>query len=170
MRKAFTGMATFKAELAIIGINPFVYVPQTELQALFKAWGKDKGQIPVCGNVNGVPYEQTLVRYSGEWRLYINTTMLPGSPKRIGETIEVSIEFDPRDRTLHPHPDLIGALEQSKEANTVFQQLPPSRKKEIIRYISAVKTEGTRQKNIEKAIGFLLGKNPFAGRNPDGKL
>ncbi len=160
-------MATFNADLAIIGINPFVYVPPTILQALFTTAGKDKGHIPVCGTVNHVPYEQTLVRYSGEWRLYINTIMLPNSPKRIGETIEVSIEFDPRDRTLQPHPELIKALEQNNEANAVFERLPPSRRKEIIRYISAVKTEETRQKNIDKAIGFLLGKNPFAGRNPD---
>ncbi len=160
-------MATFKAELAIIGINPFVYVPPAILQALFKAAGKDKGHIPVCGAVNGVPYEQTLVRYSGEWRLYINTTMLPNSPKRLGETIVVSIDFDPRDRTLQPHPELINALEQNKEANAVFQQLTPSGRKEIIRYISALKTEETRRRNIEKAIGFLLGKNAFAGRNPN---
>nr|WP_294792849.1 YdeI/OmpD-associated family protein [uncultured Mucilaginibacter sp.] len=158
-------MQTFKAKLDIIGINPFVFVPQAILAALFKDAGKEKGHIPVCGLVNGKPYEQTLLRYQGEWRLYINTTMLPNSPKKIGEIIEVSIEFDRRDRTLHPHPDLIKALAQNKEAHAIFHGLPPSRQKEIIRYIANLKTVETRKKNIKLAIGFLLGKNRFMARD-----
>jgi hypothetical protein len=157
-------MPVFKARLDIIGINPFVFVPQEILVRLFKDAGRDKGHIPVCGMVNGKPYVQTLLRYKGEWRLYINTAMLPNSPKRIGELIEVSIEFDPGDRTLQPHPDLIKALTQNKEAEAVFQRLTPSMKKEIIRYISTLKTDEARAKNIKLAIGFLLGENSFVGR------
>lgn len=158
-------MAVFKAKLDIIGINPFVFVPQTILSALFKAAGRDKGHIPVCGLVNGKEYVQTLLRYKGEWRLYINTIMLPNSPKRVGELIEVTIEFDKRDRTLQPHPDLTKALAQNKEAGILFQGLPPSRRKEIIRYISALKTAESRAKNIKQAIGFLLGNNSFMSRD-----
>lgn len=91
--------------------------------------------------------------------------MLPNSPKRIGEIIEVSVEFDRRDRTLQPHPDLTKALAQNKEAKAVFQGLPPSRQKEVIRYISNLKTAETREKNIKLAIGFLLGKNRFMARD-----
>jgi hypothetical protein len=158
-------MALFKAKLDIIGINPFVFVPETILSTLFKDAGRDKGHIPVCGLVNGKPYEQTLLRYQGEWRLYINTTMLPYSPKKIGEIIEVSIEFDQRDRTLQPHPELIKALAQNKEAKAVFEGLPPSRQKEIMRYITNLKTAETREKNIKRAIGFLLGENRFMARD-----
>ena len=158
-------MPVFKARLDIIGINPFIFIPQPILLALFKDAGRDKGHIPVCGLINGKEYIQTLLRYKGEWRLYINTIMLPNSPKKIGEFIEVSIEFDPRDRTLQPHPDLIKALKQNKEADAVFQELPPSKKKEIIRYISNLKTTESRAKNIKLAIGFLLGANSFAGRD-----
>lgn len=158
-------MPSFKARLDIIGINPFVFVPQDILLKLFRDAGRDKGHIPVCGLVNGKEYVQTLLRYQGEWRLYINTTMLPNSPKRIGELIEVSIAYDARDRTLQPHPDLIRALAENKEAEAAFQRLPPSGQKEIIRYIANLKTEESRAKNIKLAIGFLLGKNSFAGRN-----
>lgn len=62
----------FDAKIEIIGINPFVFVPDAILQNLFKLAGKDKGHIPVKGIINGSPYRQTLVRYSGAWRLYIN--------------------------------------------------------------------------------------------------
>ncbi len=158
-------MQVFKAKLDIIGINPFIFVPQDILLTLFNDAGRDKGHIPVCGQVNGKEYQQTLLRYKGEWRLYINTIMLPDSPKRIGEFIEVWIEFDPRDRTLQPHPDLIKALGQNKKAEAVFQNLAPSKRKEIIRYISTLKTAASREKNIKLAMGFLMGKNRFVGRN-----
>jgi hypothetical protein len=158
-------MHHFTAEIKIIGINPFVFVPEEILAAIFKQAGKDKGYIPICGTINDKGYTQTLVRYSGEWRLYINTTMLKDSPKRIGETIEVGIAFDPNDRTLQPHPEFLKALQQDNKAQMVFNQLPASRQKEIVRYILSLKTEESIAKNITKAIGFLHGKNRFVGRD-----
>ncbi|QBZ98296.1 YdeI/OmpD-associated family protein [Flavobacterium sangjuense] len=158
-------MEKFKAEIGIIGINPFVFVPKEVLKVIFKQAGKDKGYIPIFGTINSKPYTQTLVRYRGEWRLYINTTMLTNSPKRIGEMIDVSIAFDPNDRTLQPHPELVKALQENPEARNTFELLPPSRQKEIIRYISALKTEESIIKNVAKAIGFLNGENRFVGRD-----
>lgn len=158
-------MHHFKAELNIIGINPFVFVPLEILAEIFKAFGKEKGQIPVCGLVNGEPYKQTLVKYSGDWRLYINTVMLSKSPQRIGEIIEVTIAFDTEDRSLTPHPKLTAALEENKEAKNVFDSLPPSKQKEIIRYIGALKKEENIAENVQRAINFLLGQERFIGRD-----
>jgi hypothetical protein len=155
----------FKAKIKIIGINPFVFVPENILKEIFRQAGKEKGHIPVCGAVNRKPYRQTLVRYSGEWRFYINTTMLKDSPKRIGEMIEVTIRHDPEERTIHPHPDLAKALNANIEAKKVFDSLPASRQKEIVRYIAALKTPESISKNIERAIGFLMGSNRFVGRD-----
>src|ERR1700742_2185103 len=106
----------FKARIEIIGINPFVFVPAKILAEIFKQSGKDKGQIPVRGSVNRKAYKQTLVRYSGDWRLYINTTMLKDSPKRIGEVIDVTIRHDPSDRTFEMPPAFAAALAENKEA------------------------------------------------------
>ncbi len=157
-------MSVFEAKLEIIGINPFVFVPESILVLLFEDAGTDKGYIPIRGKVNGKDYKQTLLRYKGDWRLYINTEMLPNSPKRIGEILELSVVFDPTDRNLLPHPELTRALEENENAKAVFDSLPPSKRKEIIRYISFLKTDDSRRKNIEKAIGFLLGNNRFIGR------
>jgi Bacteriocin-protection, YdeI or OmpD-Associated/Domain of unknown function (DUF1905) len=156
---------TFKALLEIIGINPFVFVPEPILEKIFERAGKTKGQIPVSGKCNGNAYTQTLVRYAGAWRLYINTKMLPQSPQRIGETITISIEFDPKDRSVQPHPDFDKALRKHKDAKKVFDQLPPSRQKEILRYINDLKSDEAKMRNIEKAIGFLKGENRFVGRD-----
>ncbi|NTS41859.1 YdeI/OmpD-associated family protein [Flavisolibacter sp. BT320] len=158
-------MQKFTARLEIIGINPFVFVPETIRTEIFRKAGKDKGFIPVCGTVNGKAFRQTLVKYRGDWRLYINTTMLKNSPQRIGETIAVEIDFDTNERTLEPHPKLQQALRESDAATTVFNSLPPSRQKEIVRYISLLKTDDSIVKNVQRAIGFLTGKNRFIGRD-----
>ena len=158
-------MNIFKAEIQIIGVNPFVFVPPEILSDIFRQAGKEKGAIPIRGTVNGNPYKHTLVRYKGEWRLYINMKMLRNSPKRIGETIEISAEYDPIKRTAKPHPKFVQALKSNKEARTTFDNLRPSLKHEIVRYIASLKTEESVDRNILKAIDFLLGKGRFVGRS-----
>lgn len=155
----------FKANIELIGINPYVLLPDKVLAKLFEEAKKDKGPIQIKGAINGKPYTQTLVKFKGAWRLYINTVMLKDSPKRIGERIEVTIAFDPEERTIAPHPEFIKALTKHKEAKKVFDSLRPSLQKEIVRYISNLKTEESVHKNIPKAIDFLLGKGRFVGRD-----
>jgi len=157
-------MHKFKSDIKIIGINPFVFVPDKILKSIFQKAGKDKGPIPVQGKVNNNAYKQTLVKYSGAWRLYINTTMLKESPKRIGETISITIDFDPISRKINPHPKFIKALKENKEAGKAFENLSPSRQNEIIRYISNLKTETSIINNVNRAINFLEGNGRFAGR------
>jgi hypothetical protein len=154
----------FSAHIEIIGINPFVFVPEKVLAALFKQAGRDKGPIRVRGTVNGDGYRQTLVRYLGAWRLYINTVMLKDSPKRIGEKIVVTIEFDPEERVMPMHPKLERALGRNKKAAEVFRGLTPSRRSEIMRYIAALKTEESVDRNLERMIRHLLGGEGFVGR------
>ncbi len=155
----------FNATIDMIGINPFVFVPEEILIELFKQSGKDKGHIPIKGTVNGKEYIQTLVKFKGSWRLYINTEIVKNSPKRIGETIEVTVEFDPADRTIEPHPKLIKALKENPNAKAVFDNLSRSGKHEIVRYISYLKTEESIDRNIIRAIDFLQGKGRFVGRD-----
>ena len=158
-------MTKFSATIDIIGINPFVFVPDKILKSIFKEARKDKGHIPIRGAINNKPYKQTLVKYKAAWRLYVNTTMLKNSPKRIGESVEITIEFDPVERSIQPHPKLIEALKNNKEAKIVFDNLSPSRQNEIVRYISFLKTEESIIKNINRAINFLTGTERFVGRD-----
>lgn len=155
----------FEGQIEIIGINPYVLLPDDILLGIFSNSGKSKGHIPIKGAVNGKEYKQTLVKFKGAWRLYINTTMLENSPKRIGEIIHLSVEFDPADRTIEPHPKLVEALNLNQHAKSVFESLSSSKKHEIMRYISQLKTEESINRNISRAIEFLQGKGKFAGRD-----
>lgn len=157
-------MHTFEAKLQIIVGNPYVLVPADVLADLFRQAGKSKGAIPVCGEVNGKPYLQTLVKYSGDWRLYVNMQMLADSPRRIGERITISVTYDPVSREIPPHPKWVRALEENEPAKKVFESLSPSRQKEIVRYIANLKTEESVERNVNRGIAFLLGKGRFVGR------
>lgn len=159
-----TGKKKFKAILEIIGINPFVFVPDEILLHVLKQAGKSKGSIPITGTLNGKVYRQTLVKYSGAWRLYVNTSMLKNSPKRIGEKIEITIAFDPKSREMKPPEKFLQTLQENKAALKVFESLSPSRKQEIIKYLANLKTEESLNRNIERVINFLHGKESFVGR------
>lgn len=158
-------MHEFNAKLKIIGINPYVDVPDEVLSDLFKQAGKSTSPIPIRGVVDEKPYQQTLVKYRGAWRLYVNTTMLDNSPRRIGEVITISLAHDPVSREPEPHPELVLALNENPEASSVYESLPASLRKEIIRYIANLKTDSSREKNVKRAIAFLLGKERFIGRD-----
>lgn len=111
-----------------------------------------------------------MVKYAGDWRLYINLSMLEHSTKRIGEQIDITIDYDEQERILLPHPKLIDALNKNPQAKKIFDSLQPSLQKEIIRYISFLKTEKSIDNNVQKAVGFLLGNNRFIGRDPLNKI
>ncbi len=157
-------MFLFRAKVEIIGVNPFVFVPDEILQGIFMLAGKTKGHIPIYGTVNEKPYKQTLVKYNGAWRLYINTTMLKNSPQRIGEMIDLKINYDTESREISPPELFIKALHDNPDAKSVFDRLSNSRKNEIVRYLSNLKSEETLLKNIKRAINFLNGKERFVGR------
>lgn len=157
-------MHTFKATIEIISINPFVFLPDRVLKAIFKTALKDKGPIPVHGTVNGASFKQTLVKYSGAWRLYINGPMLKASGCILGDNVTVSIACDPAARTIPFHPALKAALVANKAAYAVFKQLPPYRQKELKRYIHHLKTREAVERNIAKLLDHLSGKAVFAGR------
>lgn len=155
--------------IKIIGVNPFVYLPSKVLEFIFAQAGKDKGKIPVRIKIDGHAFIQTLVKYSGHWRLYLNTPMRKAAKKEVGDSADFEIAFDPIKRVIKPHPAFQKALKQNKAAKKIFGHLPPYRQTEIIRYISFLKTEESVNRNVIKVIDFLLGKGKFTGRDSPSK-
>ena len=155
---------SFSAALEIVDGNPYVLVPAEILERLFHAADRSNGPIPICGLVNGAPYRQTLVRFRGSWRLYVNMQMLEDSPRRIGEVVDLTVHFDPSDRSIQPHPKLVAMLDATPSAKAVFDAMAPSRRHEIVRYLDSLKTEEAIERNVSRARDFLLGNGPFVGR------
>ena len=148
-------MNSFSAKILIIGINPYVLLPAKVLKKIFEQAGKDRGPIPIRGTINQKKFTQTLVKYSGKWRLYLNTPMRKSAGIDVGDVADVEIQFDPTERITPMHPKLKSALEKNKVALKNFNKLTPSRKKEIMRYINSLKTETVIDKNIKRVIELL---------------
>ncbi len=158
-------MNKFTARIYIIGVNPYVVPPVAVMKNLFKQSGREKGPIPVNGTLNGHQFLQTLVKYSGKWRLYLNTPMRKATNLDVGDIAEVIIEYDAEIRTVPMHPKLELALKKNKKAKTTFDKLTPSRQKEDRGYINFLKNEESVERNIARAIKFLSGTERFAGRD-----
>ncbi|MEJ6979549.1 YdeI/OmpD-associated family protein [Pedobacter sp. P351] len=155
----------FSALIEIIGINPFVYLPENVLNFIFLEAGESKGKIPVKIKIEGHEFPQTLIKYSGHWRLYLNTPMRKAAKKDVGDNADFEIAFDKVKREIPMHSKLLKALQENEEARKIFDNLRPSLQHEIIRYLSFLKTEESVERNVTKAIGFLLGQERFIGRD-----
>jgi hypothetical protein len=149
---------SFSATIYKIGINPYVHLPEDVLTALFKQANKSKGPIPVYGTINGKRFIQTLVKYQGAWRLYINGEMRLAAGVDVGDQAQIRIEFDPAPRIEAMHPKFRDTLSKNKVAKTAFEKLTPSRQKEMLRYLNSMKTDVSLERNIEKIIAHLLGE------------
>lgn len=145
----------FSAEIYKISINPVVDPSDKVLSAIFRQAGKDKGPIPVRGTLNGAEFIQTLVKFQGSWRLYINGKMLADSGLAVGDRATIEIDFDPRPRKVPISSALAAALKNDKKAKTAFENLSTSRQKEIMRYLHLLKSEETVKKNVERVIKHL---------------
>jgi len=157
-------MKSFLAKIQIIGVNPYVLLPAPLLKYIFQKAGKDKGAIPIKIKIGDKDFIQNLIKYSGKWRLYLNTPMRKAADKDVGDTIEIQIDFDPKPRTTPMHLKLKKALKENPEAKAAFEKLSLSRQKEILRYINFLKSPESVDKNIQRAVSHLMGKQSFVGR------
>jgi hypothetical protein len=148
-------MREFKTEILLIGINPYTLVPEPVLQEIFMQAAKAKSPIPVKGTLNGIPFIQTLVKFRGKWRLYLNNPMRKSVNGMVGDIVKIKLRFDPTPGFIHTHPDLADALAKNQQADSGYQLLSASRKKEINLYLHHLKNNNTLSKNIEKLIRHL---------------
>ncbi|MCW5896348.1 MAG: YdeI/OmpD-associated family protein [Bacteroidetes bacterium] len=126
------------------------------MNELHKQAHRTTGPIPVRGKLNGKRFHQTVVKYQGAWRLYLNTQMRMDAALDVGDIVKVQVEFDPEPRIVPMHPKLGRALTKSKQAQLAFERLSPSHQREILRYLHSLKTEVSVARIVQKVIRQLL--------------
>lgn len=73
----------------------------------------------------------------------------------IGEEIEVTISPDTAERVIEIPPTLVEALDADPAVRAAFENLPPSKRKEMARQIADAKTDETRTRRLEKILDAL---------------
>jgi hypothetical protein len=143
-------MHPFKAEIYKTGINAAVDVPA----AITEKMQAVKGYIRIEGIINGFRFRQTLVPVkNAPYRLFVNIPMLKGGKTAVGQTAEFAIkqDFSPVE-DAYPMVEALSRQLEKKGLTAAFESLTGSRKKDILKYLSYIKTEATLQKNIEKVV------------------
>ena len=150
---------SFSAKIYKVGINPCVKVPKRITNQMVAS----RGYIPVKGKIEAHSFKQNLVPVKdAPYRLFVNGPMLKGADVQVGDKVSFIIEqdTDPNSRKVAMSLSFKTQLIEHKVLEG-FKALPPSRQQEILRYLSFLKTDESKTRNIEKIISHLKGeKNP----------
>ena len=121
--------------------------------------------MPVLVRINGKPKQAWPINMmpigDGSFRLYLNGVIRKASGTGVGDRVEVEVRFDANYRSgpTHPMPAWFRtALKKNPAASKNWEALIPSRKKEILRYLAALKSPEARERNLVRALGVLSGK------------
>lgn len=164
---------SFTATIKIRGVNPFVLVSTLRASAVKPGWRKP---LPVLVRLNGKPARAWRINMmpagNGCFYLYLHGAIRKASGAKVGDRVQVEIEFNSayRGGPQHPMPRRFKqALAASAPAGQNWAALIPSRRKEILRYFAGLKSEQARERNLQRALHVLSGKpGRFMGREWKG--
>ena len=160
---------SFNTVIEIRGVNPFVGVRSSQADTLMPGWRKP---LPVLLRINGdsaTAWRTNMMPDGkGNFYLYLHGNMRKASGTKVGDRVHVEIEFDDayRNGPQDPMPSWFRqALNVNAQAKKNWRALIPSRKKEIIRYLSRLVSADARMRNQTQALHVLSGQDGrFMGR------
>ncbi|HEV8066121.1 MAG TPA: YdeI/OmpD-associated family protein [Planctomycetaceae bacterium] len=154
--------ASFTAVIKIRGINPFILVSASRAKGIKPGWRKP---LPVLVRINGKPDRAWRINMmpvgNGSFYLYLRGDVRKASGTTVGDRVQVEIAFDasyrngPQGRMPRWFKQ---ALSENSQALTNWKALVPSRKKEILRYLCALKSLEARARNLTKVVHVLSGE------------
>lgn len=159
----------FSATMRIRGVNPYVAVSARRAALLKRNWRRP---LPVLVRINGQPAEAWRINLmpagDGTFYLYLHEQVRKASLTGVGDRVRVELRFDDayRNGPMHPMPDWFsGPLSENARAQAAWNELTPSRQKEILRYLANLKSEEARARNLARALGALSSEEAhFMGR------
>jgi hypothetical protein len=115
-----------------------------------------RGRVPVRGTLNGAPFRSSLFRMGGDCHfMVINRKMRESAGVSGGETVPVTMERDTEERVITPPPDFARALKVNKEAQSTWDKLSYTHRREHVEHIEDAKKPETRERRIAKSIQLL---------------
>jgi len=156
-----SSVVRFCAEIEIRGVNPFVLVRAETAKLLKPDWRRP---MPIRVQINGEPNPPWPINMmpvgDGSFYLYLHNFVRSASATAVGDCVVISAVFDESYRRgpMHRMPR---AFAKQLGANPVafasWKELPPGRKKEILRHLATLKSDEAKTRNIERAVRVLSG-------------
>jgi hypothetical protein len=150
-----------RAQIELNRINPYVLVRAAQAVRLKPAWRKP---MPVKIRVNGEPATGWRINMmpvgDGGFFLYLHAHVREASGTKVGDIVTLTVEFDEAYRSgpVGRMPRGLSAeLKRNPAARKGWKALPPSRQKEVLRYLARLKSPEAQQRNVRKAVHVLAG-------------
>jgi hypothetical protein len=152
----------FTAEIKLDGINPYVMVSAARARRIQRDW---KRPMPVLLQVNGKPDPPWRVNMmpvgEGRFHLHLAGAVRKACGVQVGDRVTISARFDETYRSGPQHEvphELAAGLGGDAAARSRWESLAPSLQKEILCYLSRLKSEQARRRNIDLALRALSGQ------------
>ena len=98
-----------------------------------------------------------LARMGGENMIGFSKASRAEAQVAIGQEIDVTIRVDTEERVVEIPPALAEALDADPAVRAAFENLPPSKRKEMARQIADAKQDETRARRLAKVLDALRG-------------
>ena len=159
----------FRSVIEILGVNPYVLISAKRAMKIKKGWCKP---LPVRIRVNGKPEKPWRInlvpRGDGSFYLYLHGNVRRASKTKVGDAVNIELEFDDEYKSgpAHPVPAWFStAMRQNPAAKQTWNGLTPSLRKEVLRYLSRLKSPEAKSRNLKLAMSALSGtRTRFLGR------
>jgi len=133
------GMAAFKAHCAFGFWKGSLIVPGSSYAM---------GQFGRITALSDLPSDKVLVGYVRK------------AARLNEEGVKAPRPIKPAKKEIRIPPDLSSALKRNPKARTTYEGFSPSRKREYLEWITEAKTEDTRKKRLDTAIGWMAEGKP----------
>lgn len=151
----------FQATIELRGINPYILVSAEQAAELAPGWRRP---MPVLVQLNGGPSPAWPINMmpvgDGSFYLYLDNQIRKPTQTTVGDEVTVTLRFDTTYKagpTDSMPEELATALSANAVAATNWEKLPPSRKKDVLRYLGRLQSSDVRQSNIVRLMFVLEG-------------
>lgn len=126
-------------------------------------WFGTRARVPIRGTINGFPFRSSLMPCGNARMMPVNKTLCQGARVQPGDFVEVVIERDNEERTVKSPPELQKQLAKSKAAQTNWEKMSFTNKKEMANAISGAKREETKERRLAKVMEVLKSGAKWTG-------
>ncbi|MCC6282807.1 MAG: DUF1905 domain-containing protein [Saprospiraceae bacterium] len=122
-----------------------------------------RGQVKVKVTYDGVPYRGSLAKMGHHCHfLLVRKDIRKLIGKNAGDTVWVTVQRDTEERIVEVPDDLALLLAAQPEAQTRYEKLSYTHRKEYVRWITEAKKPETRERRLHQTVEMLLNgkKNP----------
>ena len=152
----------FETVMKLYNSNPYLHLRAGQVAKVKSNWRKP---LPVLVRINGKPEKPWRINMmpmgNGDFYLYLHGDVRRASGTKVGDRVRAEVAFDSayKNGPMHSMPAWFRTpLAKQSKAKKAWDALIPSRKKEILRYFSGLKSAQAQSRNVSKALHVLSGK------------